>query len=95
MSGGRSPRVKGDRAADPVLAEHAAEIRRLAIRTSETFDALADIMVTMLAMVPAMDVPSELRKTAKGLAKRIRVEVARGRAEGVADRLGARKGGTA
>jgi hypothetical protein len=37
----------------------------MALRTSETLDALADVLVATLALVPAMDVPSELRKAAE------------------------------
>lgn len=51
------------------------------------------MLVATLALVPAMDVPSELRKAVEALAKRVRREVARGRAEGVADILGASRWG--
>ena len=67
----------------------------MAIRTTETLDALADVLITVLAMVPRMDVPSELRKTAEALAKRVQRDVARARAEGVADILGAQREGNA
>jgi hypothetical protein len=61
----------------------------MAIRTTETLDALADCLVMTLTAVPAMSVPSKLRAAAEALAKRVRREVARGRAGGVADILGA------
>jgi hypothetical protein len=67
----------------------------MAIRTTETLDALADALVTVLAIVPRMDVPSELRKAAEALARRLRRDVARARAEGAADILGARVEGHA
>ena len=70
--------------------------RVMAIRTTETLDALVDALVAVMAMVPRFDTPSELRCAAEALAKRLRREVARARAEGVADRLmGARDGGHA
>ena len=73
-----------------------ADAAVMAIRTGETLDALADILVTIMAMVPTFDTPSELRQAAENLSKRLRREVAQARAEGVADEiLGARKGGCA
>jgi len=66
-----------------------------AIRTSETLDALADVLATVLAMVPAMDEPAELRKAGKNLAARLRRDVAEARAAGLTDLLGGAKGGTA
>jgi hypothetical protein len=67
----------------------------IAIRTNETLDALADALITTLALVPDMDVPSKLRQAAENLTKRIRREVARARAEGVGDILGAQREGHA
>jgi hypothetical protein len=61
----------------------------MAVRTSETMDALADILIAIMALVPNFDTPSELRKATDALAKRVRHEVARARAEGVGDILGA------
>jgi hypothetical protein len=49
----------------------------MAVRTTETCDALADVLCATLALVPAMSTPSRLRQTAEGLAKRIRLEVAK------------------
>jgi hypothetical protein len=63
--------------------------RVMAIRTSESLDALADVLGAVLSLVPAMSTPSELRKTCEALAKKLHKDVARARAEGVADRLGA------
>jgi hypothetical protein len=68
----------------------------MVVRTTETLDALADVLVSVLVLVPAMDVPAVLARTAEALAARVRREVARGRAEGIADILGANgKGGHA
>lgn len=61
----------------------------VAIRTSETCDALADVMGAMLTLNPAMSVPSELRKTCEALCKKLRRDVANARARGVGDQLGA------
>jgi hypothetical protein len=61
----------------------------VAIRTGETLNALAVALVTVLAMVPVMDTPSELRKAAEALVKRIRCDVARARAQGVFNGIGA------
>jgi hypothetical protein len=62
-----------------------ADANVIAIRTTETLDALADILITTLAMVPAMDTPSRLREAAESFGKRVRREVARARAEGITD----------
>ena len=71
------------------------DINAVVIRTTETADALADVLVTVLAMVPRFDTPSELRKTSDALRARIRREAAQARAEGVADILGAQREGRA
>jgi hypothetical protein len=68
-----------------VRESRVADANVIALRTAETLDALADILITTLAMVPAMDTPSRLREAAEALCKRVRREVARARAEGVAD----------
>jgi hypothetical protein len=68
----------------------------MAIRTGETLEALTDCLIATAAMCPHFDVPSELRKFAEGLAKRVRRGVADARANGfAAEFIGARKGGTA
>lgn len=67
----------------------------MVIRTGETLEALATVLATMLTLSPGMDVPSELRKTVDQLARRIRRDVAKAKAEGVADILGAARGGRA
>jgi hypothetical protein len=67
----------------------------MAIRIGETCDALALVLVSMMALSPQFDVPSRLREAANELSKKVRRDVARARAEGVGDILGARKGGTA
>jgi hypothetical protein len=61
----------------------------MAIRSGETVDALVDVLIITMAMMPCFDVASKLRKACETLCKRVRVEVARARAEGVADDLGA------
>ena len=66
-----------------------ADANVMAIRTSETADALTDILCTVLTIVPAMSIPSKLRETAERLAKRIRRDVGKARADGVADMLSA------
>jgi len=55
----------------------------MCVRTRETLDALADILVAIMSMVPRYDTASELRKATEALAKRVRREVAQARAEGV------------
>jgi hypothetical protein len=52
-------------------------------------------MISFAAMSPHFDTPSHLREFAETLAKRIRREVAKARAEGVFGHFGGRKGGTA
>jgi len=47
------------------------------------------VLVGIMALVPQFDTPSELRKASEALAKRCRTEVARARAQGIGDRLGA------
>jgi hypothetical protein len=66
-----------------------ADANVMAIRTTETADALADAMASMLTLNPAMSVPSVLRKTCEALCKKLRVDVGRARAQGVGDILGA------
>ena len=63
--------------------------RILVIRTTESADALADVLISILAMVTKFDTPSELRKAADVLRARVRRDVAQARAEGAADILGA------
>jgi hypothetical protein len=52
----------------------------IAIRTGETADALIDCLITVLSLSPHYDVPSHLREFAEYLAKKIRRDVARYRA---------------
>jgi hypothetical protein len=66
-----------------------------AIRIAATTDALADAVGLVLAGDARMDVPSRLRATTDALARRIRRDVARARAEGLLNRAGAAKGGHA
>jgi hypothetical protein len=69
----------------------------LAIRTGETSDALLRCLITTLALSPQMDNPRELREYAALIAKRIRVEVAKARANPTfaRDFFGAHPEGTA
>jgi hypothetical protein len=53
----------------------------MAIRTGETRDALVDCLITVMAMSPHYDVPSHLREFAEHLAKKIRRDVTRLRAD--------------
>jgi hypothetical protein len=70
----------------------------LCLRTGETRDALVDCLITVMALSPHYDVPSHLREFAEQLARKIRREVARQRADPPpeAERiLGFRNGGRA
>jgi hypothetical protein len=53
----------------------------MCLRTGETRDALVDCLITIMALTPFYDVPSHLREYAEQLAKKIRRDVARHRAE--------------
>jgi hypothetical protein len=77
-------------------ASRVADANACVIRTTETLDALADILITTLAMCPDMDVPSRLQQAAENLSKRVSREIGRARAEGIADVLhGAQREGHA
>jgi hypothetical protein len=67
----------------------------MALRVGETIEALTSCMISFAAMSPHFDTPSHLREFAETLAKRIRREVAKARAEGVFGHFGGREGGTA
>ena len=67
----------------------------IAIRTGETIAALATCLAMMLSLVPDADVPSRLREMVEQLAKRIRRDAAKAKAEGLGDFLGAARGGHA
>jgi hypothetical protein len=67
----------------------------LAIRTGESIAALATVIAMMLSLVPGADVPSKLREMVDQLARRIRRDAAKARAEGLGDFLGAARGGHA
>jgi hypothetical protein len=66
-----------------------------AIRIAETCDALALVLVSMMALSPQFDVPSRLREAADELSKKARRDVAKARAEGIGDILGAQRAGHA
>jgi hypothetical protein len=61
----------------------------MAIRTAETAEALADVMAVVLTLDPAMSTPSKLRENCEALARKLRRDVGKGRAKGLADFLGA------
>jgi hypothetical protein len=68
----------------------------LAVRTGETAAALVNCLGTVLALCPDSDVPSRLRQRIDYIAKKLQRDVAKARAEGIADRiLGATRGGHA
>jgi hypothetical protein len=52
----------------------------LCLRTGETGDAMGDCLISVMALTPFYDTPSHLREFAEGLAKKIRRDVARFRA---------------
>jgi hypothetical protein len=53
----------------------------MCMRTGETRDALVDCLITVMSLTPYHDTPSRLREDAESLAKKIRRDVARIRAE--------------
>jgi hypothetical protein len=67
----------------------------VAIRTGETTAALITCLGTVLALCPDHDVPSRLRQRVDEIAKRLQRDVARARAEGIADIVAAGKQGHA
>ena len=71
----------------PAMAGYDSAFRR--VLAAKIITTIADVLVTVLAMVPSMDLPAELQMAVDALAARVRREVARGRAEGIADILGA------
>jgi hypothetical protein len=56
----------------------------MALRVCETIDTLVDVLVSVMMLSEHFDA-SKLREAAEALVKRVRREVARGRAEGMAD----------
>jgi len=73
------------------------DLRVMALRVGETLEALTSLLISFAAMSPHFDTPSHLREFAEDLAKRVRREVGKARAEGFGEDFifGARKGGTA
>ena len=68
----------------------------LAVRTGETAAALVACLTTVLALCPDYDVPSRLRERVDEIAKKLRRDVAKARAAGLADTiLGATREGHA
>jgi len=56
----------------------------LAVRTGETTAALVNCLGTVLALCPDHDVPSRLRQRVDAIAKKLRRDVAKARAAGIA-----------
>jgi hypothetical protein len=70
----------------------------MCLRTAESRDALVDCLISVLSLTPFYDTPSHLREFAEHLAKKVRRDVARLRAEPCpeAERMfGFRNGGRA
>jgi hypothetical protein len=69
----------------------------MAIRTGEMIEALTSCLIATAALTPHFDTPRHLREFAAELAKRIRREVAKARAEGFCSDFvfGACRGGNA
>jgi hypothetical protein len=61
----------------------------MAIRTAETAEALGDVLAMIITLDPEMSTPSKLRENCEALAKKLRHDVGRARAQGLADFLGA------
>jgi hypothetical protein len=59
------------------------ELNIMALRVGETLEALTSCLISFAAMSPHFDTPSHLREFAERLAKRIRRDVSKARAEGV------------
>jgi hypothetical protein len=53
----------------------------MCLRTAESRDALVDVLISILGLTPHYDTPSHLREFVEHLAKKVRREVARLRAE--------------
>jgi hypothetical protein len=58
-----------------------SDVNAMIVRTGETRDALVDVLIGVMAMTPFYDTPSRLREDAEHMAKKIRRDVARLRAE--------------
>jgi hypothetical protein len=74
------------------------DLRIMALRVGKTIEALSSLLISFAAMSPYFDTPSHLREFAEVLAKRIRRDVAKARADGGLGRdfiFGAQRGGTA
>jgi hypothetical protein len=67
----------------------------MSLRSAETASALLTCLSAVLATNPDFDTPSKLRLEAEAISKTIRRKVAKARAEGTFDILGAAKGGAA
>src|SRR5262245_53282911 len=69
----------------------------MAIKTGEMIEALTSCLIATASLTPHFGGPSHLREFAEELAKRVRREVAKARAEGFCNDFvfGARRGGNA
>jgi len=74
-----------------------ADANVIAIRTGETIEALVRCLIAVASLSPYFDTLSHVRELAEDVAKRIRRDVAKARAEGFGEDFifGARPGGTA
>jgi hypothetical protein len=62
-------------------ASFVADANLLVVRTAETRDALVDCLISVMSLTPFYDTPSHLREFAETLAKKVRRDVARFRAD--------------
>jgi len=69
----------------------------MAIRTGQTIEALTSCLIATASLTPHFDTPSHLREFAESVARRIRREVSKARAEGFCSDFvhGAQRGWTA
>src|SRR5215831_12929693 len=58
------------------------DVRIMALRVGETLEALTTCLIATASLSPHFEVPSYLRAVAEDLAKRVRRDVAKARAEG-------------
>jgi hypothetical protein len=58
------------------------DLNVMALRVSETLEALSSVIISFAALSPHFDTPSHLREFAEMTAKRIRRDVAKARSEG-------------
>jgi hypothetical protein len=69
------------------MASKVTDANVLAVRTGETAAALVTCLGVVLALCPDHDIPSRLRQRIDEIAKKLRRNVAKARAAGVADTI--------